>query len=119
MATIYSYQVLLDIEKLLWAHSEFPGVGSNIGLLAFVIDWVWSLSVRRISVAEQYLQFRNVWNASKVTANVFVSDEKLEYECLFLHIKVGISSGTHHQMDNYLIFELFYLFFYEIEIDKK
>ena len=30
----------LDIEKLLWAHSEFPGVGSNIGLLAFVIDWV-------------------------------------------------------------------------------
>ena len=81
----------LDIEKLLWAHSEFPGVGSNIGLLAFVIDWVWSLSVRRISVAEQYLQFRNVWNASEATANVFVSDEVLEYECLFLHIKVGWS----------------------------
>ena len=75
LATIYSYQVLLDIEKLLWAHSEFPGVGSNIGLLAFVIDWVWSLSVRRISVAEQYLQFKNVWNASEITANVFVSNE--------------------------------------------
>ena len=25
----------LDIEKLLWAHSEFPRVGSNIGIARF------------------------------------------------------------------------------------